>query len=256
MGAERQPSMTISKPDLSKEAQLLSIHIQSLFNRWGIATPPRSGLHASALLVDDADWCVRKHTLSTLYPDASQSVELQSWHWQEQARFLSGWHLHEKYQKLFQQFASVVEVEKTHYDETRNLYFTPDAVIEWAGEKYVVEIKGYKQEHFDKLDMAGKPPEYAHRQANLYMHLLEIPRAIILVENKNTQEIKVWVVGYDLALSKQQVDRIYDVKRAVVLTRRDLEKLPGRICQSRDDARARACPLRDTCFLRLKPLEE
>jgi hypothetical protein len=236
--------------NLDTLAELLRIEFRSMFVEWGKSSPTRTGLHASAVLVEQEEWCLRRHTLSELYPEAAQPVELSSWDWKQQAVFLSGWRLHEKWQELFQKYARVVEVETAHFDEDRNLYFTPDAIIEFGKEQYIVEIKGYKSEHFAKLDESGAPPEYAHVQANLYMHLLQIQRAIILVENKDTQEIKLWIVEYNPKFAMPPVKRIYEVKRAVALSRRNLEKLPERICQSRDDARARKCPLREKCFRR------
>jgi hypothetical protein len=242
--------------NLDTIAELLRIEFRSLFVEWGNSTPTRTGLHASAVLVDEQDWCLRRHTLSELFPDAVQPIELSSWDWKQQAIFLNGWRLHEKWQALFQQFARVVEVETSHFDEDRNLYFTPDVIFEFGNQKYIVEIKGYKADYFAKLDESGAPPEYAHAQANLYCHLLRIDKAIILVENKDTQDFKLWLVEYNPKLAMPPVKRIYDVKRAVALTRRNLEKLPERICQSRDDARARKCPMRDTCFLRLREFAE
>src|SRR5579885_2488052 len=161
----------------------------------------------------------------------------------QNAVFLHGWHLHEKYQRLFAEFGQIVEVECSHFDEVRFLHFTPDAVIFWAGQRYVVEIKGYKLDHFARLDEVGDPPEAAWHQCNLYMHVLGIERGLILVECKDTQELKVWCIEHDALLARPYMDRCYSVKGAVTTGH-----IPARICQSCQEHRAEKCPVRDFCF--------
>lgn len=251
------------RPIFSQEAELIKLHFENMLVQWGIATPPRTGLHASSVLVPDQEWCVRRHVLVELFPNQAVAPEINSWDWRTQAIFENGWDLHKRWQKIFLKFAHMVisedlepELDLTHYDETRNLYFSPDAILEFAGQRYVVEIKGVKQEAYqeltDDLQVAMRACETVNKaviQVNLYMHLLELKKAIILVENKNDQNFKVWVIEYDAAMSVPYVERIYAVKTQTILTRtHGLNKLPVRVCQSRGDALARKCPMRDCCF--------
>jgi hypothetical protein len=230
--------------ELTTIAALFKHALDGMFNAWESAKALRVGApHASAILQADSEWCLRRQVLAALYPEEARHPAQKPWHALENARFLNGWLLHEKYQRLFQDHAQVIEVEHSHFDETRFLHFTPDAIIEWAGVPYVVEIKGYKAETFDKLDEAGEPPEAAHLQANLYCHLLSIPYGIVLVENKNTQHIKVWIIEHDAPLAREYLDRMYQVKGAV-LSRR----IPERACTSKTDRRAEKCPMRALCF--------
>jgi len=263
---------------LQLEAELLTIHLQNMFVQWGQSAPIRTGLHASSVLVSDAEWCVREHVLHEIYPEKAEKEFIQLWHWKRQDTFLHGWELHRKWQTLFGRYAGVVltetykgiayipndevsteltpELDLTHYDETRNVYFSPDALIEFAGQRYVVEIKGIKQEAYQELtdDLmhaieVNETVAKARIQANLYMHLLGLKRAILLIENKNDQSFKVWVIEYDKALSVKYIDRIYKVKGAVINTQTfGLARLPKRICQSRGDARAQYCSMREVCF--------
>ncbi len=248
------------------EAELLKLSFENMLVQWGQSAPLRTSLHASSVLVKDEEWCVRRHVLADLFPDEAVQPELQPWDWRTQAIFENGWDLHKRWQKIFLKYANVVygntnnvqdetatvapELDLIHYDPTRNLFFSPDAILEFAGQRYVVEIKGVKQEVYqeltDDLTVAMESCETVHKavhQANLYMHLLELKKAIILIENKNNQDFKLWVIEYDREMAEKPIFRVYEVKKSVALHR-----LPARICQSRGDALARKCPLRDCCF--------
>ena len=111
----------------------------------------------------------------------------------------------------------------------------------------VVEIKGYKQESFDQMDENGPAPTDAHKQCNLYLHLWELKHGLILVENKNTQEIKCWCVEYDKDLVQPYLDRIYQFRVALHKAEND-RGLPTRICNSSRDRNAEKCLACQCCF--------
>src|SRR5579859_4797276 len=182
--------------------ELLKLELQELYLKWAASQPLRSGLHASSLLVAPQDWCVRRFVLSELWPDEAEPETLHHWDWQRQAIFLDGWERHRRWQKLLRDFANVVyyrdqpETDLTHHDETRNIFFSPDAIIDYAGVRYIVEIKGLDTNKFqqltDNLDTACKVSDVvakAHIQCNLYCHLLAVEYGLLLIEDKNTQQI-------------------------------------------------------------------
>lgn len=225
-------------------AALFKHSLDEMFNAWEAAKPLRTGApHASAILQPDSEWCLRRQVLLALFPEEAEHPESKPWDAHQNAVFLNGWLLHEKYQRLFQQFGNVMEVETAHYDEDRYLHFTPDAVIEWAGQQYVVEIKGYKASHFERLDETAAPPEAASLQCNLYMHILGIARGLILVENKDSQDYKVWCIEHSAELARPYTDRMYQIKGKVIT-----KVIPARACKSRTEHRAEKCPVRDFCF--------
>jgi hypothetical protein len=258
----------------NNEAELIKLHFENMFVSWGASQPLRTGLHASSVLVPEQEWCVREHVLAELFSDEARKPEIHPWDWRREAIFENGWDVHKRWQKMFKQFAKVVagdvatgdpgvrmrglELDLTHYDETRNIYFSPDAILKFAGQRYVVEIKGIKQEAFHEIMITGdletamdlnETVNKAYYQANLYMHLLGLKKAILLIENKNDQSFNVWVIEYDKEASVQYVQRIYSVKGATIDTRvHGLSKLPDRICHSRGDERARKCPMCECCF--------
>ncbi len=227
-------------------AQLFKLDLHDMFNAWETSKPLRTGMpHASAILASDHDFCLRQLVLQAVYPDAAVRPDRKPWDAHQNAVFLNGWVLHEKYQNLFTAFAKIAEIETSHYDEERMIHFTPDAIIEHMGETMIVEIKGYKQEHFSELDEYGLAPVAAHIQANFYMHLLRLQHALILVECKNCQDYKVWCVEYNRGMVQPQLDRIYAFKAAMTRAER---KLPERTCMSVNDRNAQKCAVCKLCF--------
>jgi len=76
-----------------------------------------------------------------------------------------------------------------------------DAIVRHDGSTYVVEFKSINRYAFEKkLDV----PQPQHlRQLQLYLHFFEIPKGILIYENKDTQALKEFVVEYDKALVAQ-----------------------------------------------------
>lgn len=258
-----------NNPGLRTLAALITLDFQDMYLSYGASQSPRTGLHASSLLVPESEWCTRRYVLSELYPDQAETPELARWQWKQQAVFENGWDVHKRWQKLFRQFGNVVygdgvgesgiifpnmpELDLTHYDGERHVYFSPDAILEVHGEHMVVEIKGINHEAYQSLPnalegamTACETVNKAVIQANLYMHLLELNHAIILIENKNTQDFRVWVTEYNRALALPLVQRAYSVKGAIVRARKG--QLASRVCESPDSPLARKCPLKGICF--------
>jgi hypothetical protein len=253
-------------------AQLLKMEFDDLFTRWEAARPLRVGRpHASAVLSDESEWCVRRHVLGVLWPEAAEKPEPKSWDAKSNRINKHGWSLHEKYQDLLLKFGGdalqVVyfnnnpELDYTHYDEDRMVWYSPDFIIRYAGHPYVGEIKGYKNtedeayvyEAFEKFDEAGQIPLKAHRQGNFYCHLMGIKRGCVLVEGKNSQDIKVWTFEHSAELARPYTQRCYDFKGALRIATETLAsdgkaKLPPRKCKVCTDSLAQKCPMRAVCF--------
>jgi len=285
--------------NLRTVAALFKQDVMQMFNQWNEDKPLRTGFpHASNILATDHSFCMRQLVLAAAYPDECKRPETKSWDTLTNARFKSGWKLHEKYQELFLKYGKVVyfngnlttpELDYSHFDDTRLLWFSPDAILEVEGEQMIIEIKGYKSDlllqflevlkqvlnlikgygikplydsvkelvgglfskssytTFESFDENGPAPIDAHKQVNLYMHLLELKHGLILVENKNTQDIKVWCVEYDKDLVQPYLDRIYHFRTALHKAENDLG-LPARICSSRGDRNAEKCLACNACF--------
>lgn len=265
------------------EAELLTQDFKNMYVRWGRNTPPRTGLHASAVLAKDSEWCLRQHVLAELHSEQGEAREWNTWDWKRAAIFENGWRLHQRWQDIFLKCGNVVwtplsslppqdipphhlkmingewhaaELDLTHYDAERNLYFSPDAILQFGGETYVVEIKGIKQESYLSLpdDLQGacainETIAHAREQVNLYQHLLLIQRGIILIENKSNQDFRLWIWEYEKERAWPYTNRLQDIKARTFLVRTHGEsKLPVRCCQSASDRRAQTCPMRTVCF--------
>lgn len=159
----------------------------------------------------------------------------------------------EKWRKLFQENGKLaLEVEKSHYAKKWGLSFTPDAIIQTLGRPFIVEIKGYRASAYEnmlKIDnyMGDADFKKAALQANLYMYMLDIPQAIILIENKNTQDYFLSVRRFDLELVKPYIQRLTFLKKLAEIYQ-EKGTLPRRICETVEETRARNCSLRTACF--------
>jgi hypothetical protein len=238
----------IEQMQLDAQAELFKLQVEDSINKWYAASPLRTGMpHASAILAREKDFCLRQLVLQAVVPDEAKRPALRPWDSKKPAYFLQGWSLHEKYQKLFTSFWQVVEVEKPHYDEEDLLWFTPDAIVKFQGERALVEIKGYNDEACTKIEDTRRPPIDAHKQANLYLYFLRLDKAYILVENKNNQGIDVWCVRYSPELAQPYIDRLQAFKTALEVAE-SASQLPSRCCTSLSDKQALSCPMREYCF--------
>jgi len=99
----------------------------------------RYGLHASAMLASDAEFCYREQILSLFYKQLqSENTALGL-----KRIFEAGTSIGEKWQRLFIRggLGEPLDMDRSHFVEKYDLSYTPDAIIEIGGKKYVVEIK-------------------------------------------------------------------------------------------------------------------
>ncbi len=146
----------------------------------------RAGLHASSITASDNDFCYREQMLSLLYKQnqgENFSVGLMR-------IFAAGNSIHEKWQKLFVLAKIAIGIESRSFSEQWEVYLTPDAILELLGKQWICEIKSVNTYQFKKMKSHPK----AEKQAQFYMHFMGIPRALILCEDKNTQEVKIFII--------------------------------------------------------------
>ena len=72
-----------------------------------------------------------------------------------------------------------------------------DNIIRLDGCDYIVEIKSAKDRYFKQWKKANEPDPKHYKQIQLYMYITGIKQGIILVENKNDQELLEFRVEYD-----------------------------------------------------------
>jgi len=181
-----------------------------------------------------------------------------------------------------------LELDLTHVDPDTGIKYSPDVVLaEFAGFVMPIEIKGINHEDYAgceelykrvmhqyddgsyvfKYEKAqdrrpgivgaslqeamerNKSIRSAYPQVQLYMHLLGLSKGVILIEDKNTQDFTMWIVDYDASIITKPLAHAEDVKEANQ-EYYDMGLLPQRICQARNDSRAKRCPFADACFKR------
>lgn len=69
-----------------------------------------------------------------------------------------------------------------------------DAIVGFEGKPYVLEIKSSSFYKFEKL---SEPDPDHQKQLQLYLHYFKIPQGILIYEDKNTQNLKEFVIEYD-----------------------------------------------------------
>lgn len=230
----------ISNEQHDIENVLLERKLNSLFRIPRSNAEERKGLHASAIIASESAFCIREQILSLFYqrnkeenlPDSLLRI------------FAEGNAVHEKWQNMFERAGIARGIEDRGYSKLFDLYMTPDAIIEVNGKLYVVEIKSANT--YSYKSMTNKHPS-GTLQLQLYMHFLCIPRGFVLVEDKNTQEFKVFPVKYEPGQATPFVKRLYEINEAKENYLMD-STLPNRVCTSAGCTRASRCALSDACF--------
>lgn len=115
-----------------------------------------------------------------------------------------------------------------------------------------IEIKSINENGFNSLKTA-KPDHI--KQATIYSHFLGYDQTLFIYYNKNTSEIKTYIVDNDQTFLEQFLNTAelivlhyrQEVKRTRSMNVMN-HNLPPRICGSFSCDRATNCPYRNTCF--------
>lgn len=225
----------------------------------GLENQERVGLHASAIIVSDKQFCTRQQVLSLIYKQLQGEqipVGLKR-------IFEEGNAIHEKWQRLFIRagYAKAKTCDLTRYDIEYQLSYTPDIVCripEFFDGAMVVEIKSVNPMQFKK--MQSHPS--AQKQLQLYMHECikeakrkkkwngkDYTKGFVLCDDKGAQDFKVFVYDYDPDFVAPYVDRLEDV-RYQYYEFMDGGKAPARHsdCKSYECKQAEKCPMKDACY--------
>ena len=175
----------------------------------GLESQERVGLHASALIKGDKDFCLRQQVLSLMYRQLQGEqlpVGLMK-------IFEEGNAIHEKWQRLFIRggYSKASDLDVTQFNEKYRISFTPDIICripEFYDGKMIGELKSVNTHQFRK--MARHPS--AWKQLQWYMYLSGIHKGFVLSEDKNTQETKIEIYDYDVNVVSQFIDRAEEIK--------------------------------------------
>jgi hypothetical protein len=230
---------------LEKNIEEETKFVQQVMTR-GAETQERIGLHASALIAGEKDFCIRQQVLSLLYKQLQgEQVEIGL-----KRIFEQGNAIHEKWQRLFIRagYSTYKDLDVTQYDERYKISFTPDIICtipEFYDGKMIGEIKSVNTFQFQHM---SKHPS-AYKQCQWYMFLKGIKKGFVLSEDKNTQDFKVEVYDFDSELVAPFQDRaeqiIYYYDR--VIKEHKMVSRP-KDCKSPDCKRCSKCALREACW--------
>ena len=116
-----------------------------------------------------------------------------------------------------------------------------DAIITLNNELYVVDFKSMNSMIFKNLD---QPKEDNVNQIQLYLHFFKIPKGILLYVNKDTLELKEFLVNYDSNLSQSLLRDLTALK-----TKIDSNIIPQRIPAWPEEWQCQYCQFREICSM-------
>jgi CRISPR/Cas system-associated exonuclease Cas4 (RecB family) len=114
-----------------------------------------------------------------------------------------------------------------------------DAIISSGKEIFVLDIKSMNSMIFKNL--AEPKPENID-QLQLYLHYFKVSKGILLYVNKDTQQLKEFLVKYDKTRVNSLIKGLEDLK-----TKIDKDIVPDRIQAYPKDWQCRYCQFKDIC---------
>lgn len=205
----------------------------------------RYGLHASAIIAPEKEFCYREQVLSLFY-EMNQGEQLPV---KLLKIFAQGNAMHEKWYSLFRRAGIDVAIERSLFIPEYDLSFTIDALLNIMGEEVICDIKSQASMAFKKSK--GHPK--GEKQIMFYewalSHYTGVPhkKGFVLVDNKDNQEIKVVPVIYDKEKVRPYIERLKEIQRL----KKEFEeehKVPKRMCSTCNEKRASQCNVRDACW--------
>jgi len=230
---------------LEKNIEEESKFVKQVMTR-GAETQERIGLHASALITGDKDFCVRQQVLSLIY----RQLQGEQINVGLMRIFEQGNAIHEKWQRMFIRagYSKANDLDVTQFNKKFKISFTPDIICEipdFYDGKMIGEIKSVNTFQFQHMT---RHPS-AWKQCQWYMYLTGIHKGFVLSEDKNTQEFKLEVYDFDQSIVDPFIDRAEEIKYYYkrVMTEHKMVKRPTD-AKKPDCKRCQSCPMRNACW--------
>ena len=230
---------------LEKNIEEESKFVKQVMTR-GAETQERIGLHASALITGDKDFCVRQQVLSLIY----RQLQGEQINVGLMRIFEQGNAIHEKWQRMFIRagYSKANDLDVTQFNKKFKISFTPDIICEipeFHDGKMIGEIKSVNTFQFQHMT---RHPS-AWKQCQWYMYLTGIHKGFVLSEDKNTQEFKLEVYDFDQSIVDPFIDRAEEIKYYYkrVMTEHKMVKRPTD-AKKPDCKRCQSCPMRNACW--------
>lgn len=228
-----------------KDIQLETQFVKMVMTR-GAETQERVGLHASALITSEKDFCIRQQVLSLIY----KQLQGEQLNVGIKRIFEQGNAIHEKWQRMFIRggFSYPGDLDVTQFNEEYKISFTPDIICkipEFYKGKMVGEIKSVNTYQFQRMT---RHPS-AWKQLQWYMYLTGIHKGFVLSEDKNTQDFKIEVYDFDLDIVTPFIERAEQIQYYYqrVFEEHKMVKRP-KDAKSPDCKKCITCPMKDACW--------
>lgn len=214
----------------------------------GADTQERVGLHASALIVSDKEFCLRAQVLSLVY----KQLQRENVNIGLMRIFEEGNAVHEKWQRLLIRagYSKAEDLDFTRYNEDYFISYTPDIICripEFHDGPMVGEIKSVNTYSFKKQT---RHPS-AWKQLQFYMFLTGIHKGFVLCDDKNCQDFKLEVYDFDTSIIAPFIDRaeqiVYYYDR--LMREKKMVKRPED-ATTYDCKRCTKCNMKDACWNR------
>ncbi|MDP3093440.1 MAG: PD-(D/E)XK nuclease family protein [bacterium] len=114
-----------------------------------------------------------------------------------------------------------------------------DAILSWENELYVLDIKSINSFLFKNLN---QPKDDNVNQLQLYLHFFSIKKGILLYVNKDTQELKEFIVIYDRQRSEKLLKELDLLKDKI-----DKNIIPKRLSDFPSDKECQFCQFKEIC---------
>lgn len=88
----------------------------------------------------------------------------------------------------------------------------------------------------------NQPKEENVNQIQLYMHFFKVPKGILLYVNKDTQELKEFLIERNPGIAKNLLKELADLKKKI-----DSDIIPSRIFSYPEDWQCKYCQFREVC---------
>ncbi len=221
----------------------------------GLESQERVGLHASAMLVGDADFCMRAQVLSLIY----KQLQGQQTQVGLMRIFEQGNAIHEKWQRLLIRggYGTANDMDRTRICDDYMLSYTPDIdclIPEFFEGRMIGEIKSVNTYQFQRMT---KHPS-AWKQCQWYMHLcikkakqdktwngIDYTKGFVLNEDKNTQDFKLEVYNYEPAKIESFAERA-----ELIMIHHDRVFEEHKMVARPKDATSPTCKRCKECFMR------
>lgn len=114
-----------------------------------------------------------------------------------------------------------------------------DAIITLGNEIYVIDFKSMNSMIFKNLSAAK---EENINQLQLYLHFFKIPKGILLYINKDTLELKEFIINYNPTLAQALLEDLSALKK-----RLDANIVPQRISDYLENWQCQYCQFKEIC---------